>query len=131
MKLDNVRLLVGKFDEMFRFYRDKLGLEVTWGKEGDVYAQFKFPEGGDLAIFSEALMAQTIGTSDIGNSDQSRERFSLIVRVENVDEWHKKLSSKGVRFITPPTNRADWGIRTAHLRDPESNLIELVSDLEK
>lgn len=131
MKLDNVRLLVTNFDEMFFFYRDKLGLDVAWGKEGDIYAQFKFPEGGDLAIFSGALMAQTIGTSDIRNTGQSHERFCLIVRVENVDEWHKKLTSKGVNFITPPTNRADWGIRTAHLRDPENNLIELVSDLRK
>jgi catechol 2,3-dioxygenase-like lactoylglutathione lyase family enzyme len=34
----------------------------------------------------------------------------------------------GTLSVTPPTTRS-WGQRTAYLRDPDGNLIELVEDL--
>jgi len=37
MKPDSARpvLLVTRFDECFRFYRDVMGFSVGWGREGD------------------------------------------------------------------------------------------------
>jgi lactoylglutathione lyase len=39
------------------------------------------------------------------------------------------LQIKGVSFLTEPKNRPDWGIRTAHFRDPAGNLLEIYSPL--
>ena len=50
LKLDNVRLLVTKFDETFAFYRDVVGLKPTSGKPGDNYASFVFADGAQIAL---------------------------------------------------------------------------------
>lgn len=59
-----------RLDGCFRFYRDVLGLKVTWGEEADG-------------------------------------------------------SASGAAFETEPTTYRGWGIRAAHLRDPDGNLIEI------
>ncbi|MCL4490146.1 MAG: VOC family protein [Chloroflexi bacterium] len=45
MRLTHVRLLVADFDACFRFYRDAIGFQVLWGKEGGGYADFQAGEG--------------------------------------------------------------------------------------
>ncbi|MFV9644620.1 MAG: VOC family protein, partial [Desulfobacterales bacterium] len=45
--------------------------------------------------------------------------------VPNVDKATQELKAKGVVFETEPTDRSVWGIRTAHFRDPDGNLIEI------
>jgi hypothetical protein len=41
------------------------------------------------------------------------------------------LKARGAQFVADLTDRPDWGIRTAHLRDPDGNLIELNSPLPR
>jgi len=45
--------------------------------------------------------------------------------VENVDTACIVLQEQGVQLLTQSTDRADWGIHTAHFRDPDGNLIEI------
>lgn len=61
MHLDYVRLLVSDFDACFRFYRDVMGFEVTWGEEGSSYASFKTGNGTALSLFLRENMAKAIG----------------------------------------------------------------------
>lgn len=131
MKFNGVRLLVKNFDECFKFYSEKLGLKVTWGELGGVYASFDIGAGPDgLAIFPSDLMAEAVGNANEPFPlTGSREKTMLILQVDNVDKSYKELSAKGIAFITKPTNMGGWGIRTAHLRDPEGNLIELSASL--
>src|ERR1700748_3514194 len=63
LKLDNVRLLVDRFDEAYAFYKDVLGLQVTSGKPGENYASFAFAGGGQIALFRRAAMADVVGTA--------------------------------------------------------------------
>jgi lactoylglutathione lyase len=42
-----------------------------------------------------------------------------------------KLKSKGVTFLTEPNDMPTWGIRVAHFRDTEGNLLEIYSELPK
>src|SRR4051812_26952488 len=63
LKMDNVRLLVTDFDGTFAFYRDVLGLTVTWGAPGENYASFSFAGGGQIALFKRAIMADAIGAA--------------------------------------------------------------------
>jgi catechol 2,3-dioxygenase-like lactoylglutathione lyase family enzyme len=129
MNLHNVRLLVVDFDRMFSFYKEKVGLEVAWGGPGDVYAEFKLSGGGTIALFKRDLMAQALGTTALPSNAPGQDRFGLVIFVENLDEMFKALQSKGVAFVTEPVDRPDWGIRIAHFRDPDGNLIELASKI--
>jgi len=40
MELNCIRLLVKDFDKCFRFYAEKLDLNVTWGKISGEYTNF-------------------------------------------------------------------------------------------
>ncbi|MDA8130145.1 MAG: VOC family protein [Elusimicrobia bacterium] len=131
MKLNNIRLMTNKFDETFSFYSKTLGFEVTWGAPGETYAHFKAPGGGELSLFSRKAMAEALGTERLPAAAAAQDGFALILEVPSVDGVFNELSAKGVKFLTTPEDRKDWGIRTAHLRDPEGNLLELISDLPR
>ncbi|MCG8411823.1 MAG: VOC family protein [Bacteroidales bacterium] len=55
----------------------------------------------------------------------------MVLNVDDVDKTFQDLSERGVSFINKPTDMTGWGIRTAHFRDPENNLIEICSDIAK
>ena len=58
-------------------------------------------------------------------------KFAIIIEVDNVDKKFKELKNKYIKFITEPKDMEAWGIRVAHFRDPEKNLIEIFSNLPK
>ncbi|HLK57369.1 MAG TPA: VOC family protein [Chthonomonadaceae bacterium] len=128
LRLDYTRLLVADFRASFLFYRDVLGFKPTFGGENDVYADFK---AGDtsLALFQRDLMASTVGTAGLPASAVCQDRAALIFGVESVDATVAELQAHGVTFITEPQDRAAWGIRTAHFRDPDGNLLEINSPI--
>ncbi|MBK8019931.1 MAG: VOC family protein [Chloroflexi bacterium] len=53
----------------------------------------------------------------------------LVFEVDDVDQAVQSLQGKGVSFIAMPTDRPDWGMRTAHFRDPDGNLLEIFHPL--
>jgi hypothetical protein len=53
----------------------------------------------------------------------------LVFEASDLDSKVQSLKARGVEFVADLEDRPDWGIRTAHLRDPEGNLIELNSPL--
>jgi uncharacterized glyoxalase superfamily protein PhnB len=50
--------------------------------------------------------------------------------VEDVDALYADLASKGVEFVREPVDR-EWGLRTAHFKDPDGNIWELARPLAK
>lgn len=131
MKLNNIRLLVSKFDETFLFYRDILEFKVKWGNVGENYAEFQTEGSLDLSLFSKSIIADTVGTSKLPAQTSAQDSMALIFSVDDLDRFYESLSSKGVIFINKPTDKPDWGIRVSHLRDPEGNLLEFFMDLPK
>jgi catechol 2,3-dioxygenase-like lactoylglutathione lyase family enzyme len=130
MKLDYVRLLVNKFDECFRFYRDVMGFKVTWGREGEGYASFDAGTIG-LAIFQRQVMARDVGTTNLPSDAACQDRLALIFGVKSLEATVNRLEERGARFVTRPTSYPDYGTRSAHLRDPDGTLIEIYSQLPK
>ncbi|MDX9849691.1 MAG: VOC family protein [Anaerolineaceae bacterium] len=118
------RLLVSNFKECFIFYRDILGFKPVFGTEDDVYAAF---DSGctQISLFDKFLMSKAIGTEHLAISASTQDKICLIFGVESVDITCIKLQEQGIQLVTPPTDRLDWGIRTAHFRDPDGNLIEI------
>lgn len=129
MRLDYVRLLVANFDVCFCFYRDVMGFKVTWGEEGDGYASFSLENGTALSLFQRQAMAEVVGTTGLPVDAVSQDRIMFIFGVEDLDATVKKLRERGAQFVTEPKDQPNWGIRTAHLRDPDGNLIEINSPM--
>ena len=128
LHLTHLRLLVSNYKETFLFYRDLLGLNVDWGDEETGYAEFN-TGSIQLALFKKEFMAQVLPSINQLSSFTSMDKTSLIFAVDNVDEVYQRLKDHNGILMAPPTDRRDWGIRTAHFRDPDGNLIEIYTNL--
>jgi len=125
--LTRTRLLVRDFKACFKFYQEILGLVHVGGNENGPYAEFT--TGNHLlALFDRQRMSEVLGTTKKPVQTDSQDKVALIFEVQDVDTTYNKLKNKGLIFVTKPTDHPAWGLRTAHLRDPDSNLIELYSD---
>ena len=124
-----IRLLVNKFNDTFSFYKEKLGLDVTWGKLGEVYASFKIDGETILSIFEKQLMNNFLNIEDATN--HFSDNALIVIGCKSVDNEYQRLLKRGVKFLNEPTDKPGWGMRCVHLRDPEGNLIELFSDLAR
>lgn len=125
MKLTHTRLLVENYDACFRFYRDVMKLEVIWGDETGEYAEFRAGDGSLIALNTLETMADIIGSSN-SNADNA----VLIFHVDDLESAVRDLKDRGAHFVTEIQDRPSWGIRTAHLRDPALNLLELNTPLD-
>lgn len=128
MKFSNVRLLVKDFKKCFKFYAEQVGLEVMWGDEDNCYANFKVADNIEgFAIFVSDYMAPVVGNADTEQPVGYRDKSMVCFEVANVDESYAELKTRGIEFINEPVGMPDWGMRVVHFRDPEGNLIELLS----
>jgi lactoylglutathione lyase len=115
MKFSQARLLVEDFPAAFRFYREVLGVEPSFGDENAGYASFD-TGAGTVAIFRRDEQAGVVELRPPGDGTL------LVLEVEDAaalaERWREHV-------VAGPTERRDWGGRVVHLRDPGGNLIEL------
>ncbi|RCJ19922.1 extradiol dioxygenase [Nostoc sp. ATCC 43529] len=128
LQLTHLRLLVSNYKDSFLFYRDLLKFDVDWGDENSGYAEFNSGHL-KLGLFKQELMAQVVPRIDQPSYVVNRDKIVLIFAVDNVDEVYEEVKKANAIVVTPPTDRPDWGIRTAHFRDPDGNLIEVYNNL--
>jgi catechol 2,3-dioxygenase-like lactoylglutathione lyase family enzyme len=103
-----------------------LGIEVTFGNEASGYADFR-AGSSEFSLFSRAEMAAVPGLS-VGPAGDS-DGFVLVLAVDDMDGLVSRLAGAGFPLLTQPEDRPDWGIRTAHLRDPAGHLVEVFTPL--
>ncbi|GLZ10131.1 extradiol dioxygenase [Actinomadura sp. NBRC 104425] len=128
------RLLVEDFGAMFRFYRavlpEVLGAQLVKGTEEGPYANWDLDGEAVLVLFDRAAMAAVAGTSGLpAQAPAAQDRVMFAGRVDDVDEAYDVCLRHGATPVAPPADRPEWGptLRTAHVRDPEGNLLELQS----
>ncbi|WP_019631774.1 VOC family protein [Actinomadura atramentaria] len=128
------RLLVDDFDACARFYEATL-LELLGVRPVKVlpearYATWDLGGGTVLSLFDRASVAEAVGApGSSADAPAGRDRSMLVLRVEDADTAAARLAALGATVAAPPQDRPAWGpgLRTAHLRDPDGNLIELQS----
>jgi lactoylglutathione lyase len=123
-RLTSTRLLVIDFAACFRFYRDVLGFRPVFGTEHDSFADFDTGEAR-LSLFDRHEMCEALGTSPRPGADLAPDPVCLVLAVEDVDAAWGHVDRLGARLVAAPADHPEWGLRTAHVRDPDGNLIEL------
>jgi catechol 2,3-dioxygenase-like lactoylglutathione lyase family enzyme len=128
------RLLVGRFADTFRFYDAVLpplvGATLTRGDASGPYASWDVGTEGVLMLLDRAAMAGITGTADLPAAPApAQDRAMLVSRVPDVTAGYDLCLRHGALPVAPPADRPEWGptMRTAHLRDPDGNLLELQS----
>ena len=129
LQLTHIRLLVNNYKDCFLFYRDVLGFAIDWGDENSGYAELNTGGYLKLALFRKDFMAEAIPSAYLPSALECQNKMALIFAVDNVDEVFERLKELNAIVVTQPLDRPLWGLRTAHFRDPDGNLIEIFSNL--
>ena len=121
---DYIVLIVEDLERSLEFYTVVLGL--TLGHRSGPFAQLD-TGATRVALFEREAMGETLGFPIVSPSELAP-AFELGFKVSDVDETFTELVDRGAEPATTPTTR-HWGQRTAYIKDPDGNLIELAQDL--
>ncbi|AJE78241.1 MULTISPECIES: VOC family protein [Bacillus] len=124
MKLLQIRLLVNDFKKSVEFYKDLLGLPISWLEKEMEYALFDNGET-KIELLSRENMAEIVGEERKSLDGDAQSRFLLQFKVEDVDKTYEYLHKQGIKCVNEPHDRQEWRARVAHFRDPDNNLIEI------
>ena len=112
-KIDYVMVNVSDMDRSVAFYRDTLGLRLKFESPG--WSEF---ETGTttLALHGEAPAS---GRENASMARPAAGTCSLGFSVPDLNSTYAELRERGARFVMPPTEQANEGIRLAVCLDPD------------
>jgi predicted enzyme related to lactoylglutathione lyase len=110
IKTVNITFHVSDFQRAVSFYENTLGLQ-------------KKSYWPTYAIFD--LCGVMLGLEPGGERGAKKGVPDILLQVDNVDDVYRELKSKGVKFLTEPTDES-WGGRTTKFLDPDENVFTLV-----
>ena len=116
----HVRLLVADLPKILAFYRDVIGLSVTFD-DGKNYAELQAGETALGLFLREAMRESLRGPAATAQSD----RTIFVFAVNDVDAIAQRLRARGAPRVANSRDMPEWGIRMAQFRDPEGNLFEV------
>lgn len=122
--LDYVVLIVADLDRSLSFYTGILGLELQ--HRAEKYAQLRAGTTR-LSLYERDAMQNTLGMA-LEPPSSLAPSFELGFKVPDCDAAYSEIVSAGAPAVVRPTTRP-WGQRTAYVRDPDGNLIELAQDI--
>jgi catechol 2,3-dioxygenase-like lactoylglutathione lyase family enzyme len=128
ISLDHVAITVKDLARSVDFYRDLLGFEVLGQLmlNDDTMKLVYLRSGGaciELFEFRDHEAQTAVGVPDTVGGFKH-----VAFQTNDVDGLSARLKAAGVTFTLDPTD-AVGGVRLAFFRDPDGNLLELVSGL--
>lgn len=124
MEIKHIVLIVKSLEKSIEFY-NKLGFELNSQEEG--FAEFK-AGNVNLALLNEKLASDLAGEERINFNE--KKDFIIGIEVKDIDKKVEELKANSLAFIKEPKTKP-WGQRTAYLKDPDNNLIEISSWVKK
>jgi lactoylglutathione lyase len=104
-------ITTSQLGSLIEFYVDRLGGRVT----------YQFPKGTTPVYVGVELGSSALGISqEEGLSYEGRQRFSLWIYVDSVDETVDALRGSGTPIVAEPEDQP-WGERIARVSDPDGN----------
>jgi len=126
IRFDHVAITVQDMERSVRFYRDLLGFDVLGQlllNEGSFKIVYLRSGGAHVELFEfRDHEAQTA----VGVPDTVGGFKHLALQTDDVDGVAASLKAAGTEFTVEPLDAAG-GVRLAFFRDPDGNLLELVS----
>jgi|HubBroStandDraft_4_1064222.scaffolds.fasta_scaffold211258_2 lactoylglutathione lyase len=113
-----VRIFVTDWRRAFRFYTETLGIPAAYQSEAMGWAQ--------LATGECQLALERVAPDDEEGRALVGRFVGASLAVPDVEAEYRLLVARGVQFVEPP-EKQPWGGTLAHLRDPDGNVITLVS----
>ena len=128
LKQVNVAVLfVADLERSKAFYRDTLGVPLKF--EDKTSAGFDFDPM--LLILLDIASARDLLTEEaVAVPRPAGVTSQLVCFVDDVDAIYKELAARGVEFVRKPIDR-EWGLRTAHFKDPDGNVWEIAQPVKK
>jgi lactoylglutathione lyase len=112
-QIDYTMIVVSDMDASVEFYRDKLGIPL----------KFQSPEWTEFQTGATTLALHGGGVKSsappAGDPSKQAGHCSIGFNVEDVDKTYEELKAKGIRFVMPPSQRDNEGIRLAVAIDPD------------
>ena len=133
MKLANIRLLVADFPASYAFWADIVQLPVAYGPDtpnapsGYAYLTLGDATDAGIELFNRDGFAQSIGLPSTATTGSPQ--IVIVLKVDDVDATYAEFVARGAPSVTEPKDRPDWGARTAHISDPDGNILELYAPL--
>ena len=138
--MNHTGLSVSNMDRSLEFYRDTLGLEIERDSilEGDFLAQFTgLPESRvHIVYLGNGDGRHSVELVEFLNPIAPPQEHNLLGSshlgffVDDLDQFYTELSSKGIRFLSPPILRPDTTypmVRKLCLaQDPDGNWLEFM-----
>ena len=119
MSFASIRIVTDDLDGLVAFYEQVTGQQAE--RPAPVFAQFSGP-GAVLAIASTATVAMLGGTLTPATNRSVFFEFE----VDDVDGAFAALQLDGDDVVLEPTTMP-WGNRSALIRDPDGNVVNLFS----
>lgn len=119
MSFTSIRIVTDDVDGLVAFYEQVTGQQAE--RPAPAFAQFSGP-GANLAIASTA----TVAVLDGALAPATNRSVLIEFEVADVDGEFAKLQPESEDVVLEPTTMP-WGNRSALLRDPDGNVVNLFS----
>jgi lactoylglutathione lyase len=123
-KVDYIMVNVSDMGRSVAFYRDTVGLQLKFESPG----WSEFHTGSTTLALHAAPAAEGNGGGPCGPIAGS---CAMGFSVESLSAAHAELQARGARFVMPPTDRPEEGIRLAVFVDPDGLAISLAEPMPR
>ena len=117
--IGQIAVTVTDLPRAIAFYRDTLGIRFLF-------------QAGTMVFFDCGGIRLLLGLPEATGPAAGRISSVIYYKVTDIQEAHKTLLARGVAFLSPPhvvARLTDYDLWLAEFRDPDSNILALMSEV--